>query len=133
MCVDECYPSECIKFRSILNPRQMRFKVNGSPSPAGVEEPLTSAEEVVADSLPLKLPKGQQPHTPTPPQPFDNQSNPPVDSVPHVDESSANPGGEEPGSKNSDVRERDALDDVIEETKAAKDLVSLLGIKCDPY
>ena len=128
MCVDECYPSECIKFRSILNPTQMRFKVNGSPSPPGVEEPSTSAEEVVPDSLPLKLPMGQQPQTPTPPQPFNGQSNAPVDLAP-VHESSANSGEEEPDSKSSDVRERDALDDIIDVTKAAKDLVSLLRIK----
>lgn len=84
------------------------------------------AEEVVADSLPLKQPKKHQPHPPTPSQPSSNQSDSAPASVPRVDGFSANAGDEEPDNNNAAVRERDALDDVIEETKATKHLVRLL-------
>lgn len=104
----------------------MRFRVNGASSPSAVEEPSTSAEEVVADSLPLKQPKKRQPHTPTPSQPSNDQSDSVPASAPRVGGFSANTGDEEPGSNNRAVRERDALDDVIEETKATKHLVRLL-------
>lgn len=126
MCVNECYPSECIKFRSILNPAQMRFRVNGTPAPSGVEEPSTSAEEVVEDSLPLKLPKKQQPHTPTASEPSENQPNSIAASALRVYEFLVNIDEDELGKNKSAVRERDALDDMIDETKAAQDLVRLL-------
>lgn len=111
--VDESYPSECIKFRSVLNPAQSRFRVNGTPASVVEEQPLDqAARQSSDDSLPLKEPKGKRQKTPTPSE----QS-----SCGQVD-----PGPVQRPVNVEDVagRERDILDDIIDEAKATKDLVS---------
>ncbi|KAJ5794131.1 DNA polymerase family X [Penicillium paradoxum] len=50
--VNETYPSECIQFRLILNPSQLRFRVDGSPIAAKENSPVVEVPPL--DSLPLK-------------------------------------------------------------------------------
>lgn len=121
--VDECYPSECVKFRTVLNPSHTRFRVNGTPT-SDVEKP--SARGVVepsVDSLPLKPPKGKEQQTPTQSEQLSNGQN---DSGAAYNEQL----DEEPTSacEEAPARERDALDDIIDEARFVKDLVSCL--KC---
>ena len=124
--MDESYPSECIKFRSILNPAQTRFRVNGIPTPSTVKEPSPDAAELSsAESLPLKPPKGQEPNTPTQSdqQPSDQNVPDPthgeqIDQITRAVQEEVPP------------RERDALDDLIDEAKTVQDLVSGLQM---PY
>lgn len=123
--VDECYPSECVKFQTVLDPSHTRFRVNGTPTSSDVEKP--SAREVVApssvDSLPLKPPKGKEQQTPTQSEQLSNGQN---DSGAAYNQQL----DEEPTSAREEApaRERDALDDIIDEAKFVKDLVSFL--KC---
>lgn len=121
--VDEGYPAECIKFRCVLNPTQSRFRVSGFPTPSVVKEPPVEVEESSAGSLPLKPPKGQLQHTPTESEQLSNyQDRQPVQRQ-QIEPESASAHDEAPAEEGP-ARERDALDDIIEETKATKDLVS---------
>lgn len=86
--------------------------MDGTPS-TEVEKPPIETQD---NSLPLKPPKKQ--HTPTPSQPSGDQSDPPVP----VEQKERSANCEKP--ETAGTRERDALDDMIDETKAAKDLVS---------
>lgn len=125
--MDESYPSECIKFRSILNPVQTRFRVNGIPTPSVVEGPspadAVEPSSSSAGSLPLKPSKGQEQNTPTQ---SDQQSN--DQDVPgpthgqQIDQVTSFAQEEVP------PRERDALDELIDEAKTVQDLVSQLQV-----
>lgn len=117
--VDEGYPSECIKFRSILNPAQSRFRVTGTPSSPGAEEP--SLVEVRRNSLPLKPSGKERQRTPSPSQPSEDR---PTTSLPTEQvNGSVNADKENLPKEATGPDRRDVLDDVIDETKAAKDLV----------
>lgn len=121
--MDEGYPAECIKFRCVLNPAQSRFRINGAPTPSVVEEPSVEVVESSTGSLPLKPPKGQQQYTPTESEQMSNGQ----DRYQPVQEQQIEPepvSTHEEASPEGLARERDALDDIIEETKATKDLVS---------
>ncbi|KAL4905883.1 hypothetical protein BDW74DRAFT_167542 [Aspergillus multicolor] len=119
--VDESYPADCIKWRSILKVTQFRFQVKGAPSceprvPSNMpEQPLV----VTNGSLPLKpegklLPQTQrssqllEPEEPTP-EPA------PVLDLPDVAYKEIVP-------DSFTERERDVLDELIEEAKATEHL-----------
>ena len=118
--MDESYPSECIKFRSMLNPTQTRFRVNGIPTPSTVKEPSPDTAELSsAESLPLKPPRGQEQNTPTQSDQQSNDQNVPGPTHDQqIDQVTSAAQGEVP------PRERDALDDLIDEAKTVQDLVS---------
>lgn len=87
--------------------------------PSVAKEPSVEVEESSGGSLPLKPPKGQLQHTPTESEQMSSgQANQPVQGQQIEPESANVPAKEGP------TRERDALDDIIEETKTTKDLVS---------
>lgn len=127
--VDECYPSECVKFQTVLDPSQTRFRVNGTPNPSAVEEP--PAPEVVEqssiDSLPLKPPKGKEQQTPTQSEQLSNGQN--GSGAAYNQQPNQQPYEESATAREEvPVRERDVLDDIIDEAKIVKDLVGCL--KC---
>ncbi|KAF4165757.1 hypothetical protein CNMCM6936_007376 [Aspergillus lentulus] len=119
--LDESYPSECIKFKSVLSTTLVRFRVHGAPCPEA-EETNPTIETPSTASLPLK-PIRKQRVTPTPSQ--DSRDQCVVDPTPElpvdVEERSNEKHQEQPVPELSS-RERDALDDMIEAAKAAKDL-----------
>lgn len=122
--LDESYPSECIKFKSVLSTTLVRFRVPGAPGPEA-EETNPVNETPSTASLPLK-PSGKVQVTPTPSQDSRDQSvvdHAPAPELP-VEARSDEPHEEQPVPELSS-RERDALDDMIEAAKAAKDLVGL--------
>lgn len=120
--MNESYPSECIRFRSVLSPSQARFRVEGIPE-VGHEEalapvPASTTLPVSAASLPLKPSGREQEQTPepaqSPTQEVINDSRPASEVVAR----SSVPEGSCEGS-----RQRDALDDIIAEAKATSYLV----------
>lgn len=114
--VDESYLSECIQFRSVLNPGQSRFRVNGVPKPSVVEEqPVKVVEPSSSGSLPLKPPKGMGQSTPTP------SEQPSSGDVQQEDQKAIHV------HKDAPDRERDVLDDIIDEAKIVEDLVSRIN------
>ncbi|KAF7163672.1 hypothetical protein CNMCM5623_008478 [Aspergillus felis] len=117
--LDESYPSECIKFKSVLSTTLVRFRVHGAPCPEAVDTDPTNETPSTA-SLPLK-PSRKQQVTPTPSQ--DSRDQCVVGHAPEqpVETPSDETHQEQPVSGLSS-RERDALDDMIEAAKAAKDL-----------
>lgn len=125
--VDEGYPAECIKFRCVLNPAQSRFRVSGFPTPFVVKQPSVEVGESSTGSQSLKPPKRQLQHTPTESKQMSSgQGNQPVQGPiqgKQLDPEPVRAHGEAP-SEESPARERDALDDIIEETKTTKNLVS---------
>ena len=118
--MDESYPSECIKFRSILNPAQTRFRVNGIPAPSIAKEPSPdAAEPSSAGSLPLKPPKGQEQNPPT-----QSDQQPSDQNVPGPTHGQQTEQVTSAAQEEVPPRERDALDDLIDEAKTVQDLVS---------
>ncbi|PLB43899.1 hypothetical protein P170DRAFT_418330 [Aspergillus steynii IBT 23096] len=117
--VGEGYPAECINFRAILNTTQSRFRVKGAPVSTVVKEPAPMEEAPSSQSLPLK-PAGKHLQAATPSQ-SSAVSN---DQVPV----GVNTAQEPPEARHEEtvhethLRERDALDDMIDEAKAVKDL-----------
>ncbi|RHZ46378.1 DNA-directed DNA polymerase IV [Aspergillus thermomutatus] len=117
--LDESYPSECIKFKSVLSTTLVRFRVNGAPG-LDAEETTPANETPSTASLPLK-PSGKQQVTPTPSQDSRDQC-----VVDHASEQPVEARSDETHQEQPvpelPSRERDALDDMIEATKVAKDL-----------
>lgn len=133
--VNESYPSECIRFRSVLSPSQARFSVEGIPK-VGHEEALVPAPALAQDpdpasttlpvsaaSLPLKPSRREQEQTPEPAQSLTqeviNDSRPASEVVAR----SSVPEASCEGS-----RLRDPLDDIIAEAKATSHLVGTAPI-----
>jgi DNA polymerase IV len=119
--LDESYPSECIKFKSVLSTTLVRFRVHGAPCPEAEETNPTNETPSTA-SLPLKPIRKQQ-VTPTPSQ--DSRDQCVVDPTPELavdGEQRSNETHQEQPVPELSSRERDALDDMIEAAKAAKDL-----------
>ncbi|PWY81956.1 putative DNA polymerase POL4 [Aspergillus heteromorphus CBS 117.55] len=112
--VDESYPSECVKFRSVLSATQTRFRVNGAAAPKPNED-LPANEPSSIGSLTVKPAKKEQ-HPRTPSQRSESEHG---DEIP--EKGMAEPPGKGPVVPEPD-RERDALDDMIEEAKAVKHL-----------
>lgn len=129
--MDECYPAECIKFGCILNVTQVRFQVKGTPALSkAVGECNASLEEppiISQGSLPLKPDQKQQPQTQTSTRSFEQQNIPALDRELHAEDHEE--ATEEIIYDSFPDRERDALDDIIEEAKAAEHLVSLPTIQ----
>ncbi|KAL2835779.1 hypothetical protein BJY01DRAFT_66126 [Aspergillus pseudoustus] len=122
--VDECYPAECIKFRCILSVTQTRFRVNGAPcsSETSFEEPDHLHPLLSTASFPLKPYKKQQEHTQvTSSEAFQVPDSPRV-LVQKPQAENKQHAIEEIVCESLIARERDALDEMIEEAKAAKHL-----------
>ncbi|KAL4916263.1 hypothetical protein BDW62DRAFT_109133 [Aspergillus aurantiobrunneus] len=122
--VDECYPAECIKFRRVLNVAQLRFQVKGTPSLSDVEgscsPPFEEPSVATQGSLPLKPDRKQPPQTQVSSQLLEDQESPPQKQplqIQFQEEAT-----EEKVRDSFPDRGRDALDDMIEEAKAAKHL-----------
>lgn len=117
--VNESYPSECIRFRSVLNHSQLRFRVADNISVAQKDQAPVNQ---LSDSLPLKSPLRRRD------KPVDQLDSPFEFAVP---ESYPEELVAEPIQKVTDTEEtdncfwgRDALDDIIDEAKATSHLVS---------
>ncbi|KAJ9484769.1 hypothetical protein VN97_g8600 [Penicillium thymicola] len=129
--VNESYPSECIKFRSILDTSQLRFRVHGTPTTAEKEKSPV-AEPPLPDSLPLKPSRREKVQSserylspvdePTPnPLSKDFPETVP-ESVPDATISgTVHETATEEACKKGNW-ERDALDDIIDEAKATSHL-----------
>ncbi|KAL2872058.1 DNA-directed DNA polymerase IV [Aspergillus lucknowensis] len=117
--VDECYPAECIKFRCILSITQTRFLVSGATCPSEAEGP--SRPSASMESLPLKPDKKQQWETQTPPRISEEQGNPRAEDLEFQAECTMS-ATEDVVYESFPARERDVLDEMIDEAKAAKHL-----------
>ncbi|KAI9368028.1 hypothetical protein BJX61DRAFT_249072 [Aspergillus egyptiacus] len=125
--VDECYPAECIKFRCVLSVTQIRFQVKGVPSSSRNEKtcdsPAIEGPPIPrqSGSLPLKSAHKQPRETQRSSQPSDHPG--PLtapDAASQGERSQA--ATEEIVYESFPAHERDALDEMIEEAKAVKDL-----------
>ncbi|KAK4862290.1 hypothetical protein LT330_003428 [Penicillium expansum] len=128
--VNESYPSECIQFRSVLDTSHLRFRVNGTPT--ATEKDKSPVAEPAPDSLPLKQSrreKNQSPERclspveePTPnPLPNDFPETVPESILNTVISPPAHEAATEEARERGN-RERDALDDIIDEAKATSHL-----------
>lgn len=107
----------------------MRFRVKGMPGPAATKEPGPESEppkgRPVTEQLPLKPSRRQKP----PPTPSQDS---PVTARPVAGVEQQNGGSEEahaePICEPSASRERDMLDDMIDEAQAVKDLVFSMNL-----
>lgn len=125
--VTEDYPSECIKFRSILNTTQSRFRVNAAKTTVNQEDNSASADQASDVSLQLKPPRKRAGASPTPSPNGGNDPAPvaqfPADTVRRGTDT-------EKRNDSPPTRERDALDDLVDEVKAVEHLVSLFHTFC---
>lgn len=132
--MNESYPSECIQFRSVLDTSHLRFRVNGTPT--ATEKDKSPVAEPAPDSLPLKQSrreKNQSPERclspveePTPnPLPNDFPETVPESILNTVISPPAHEAATEEARETGN-RERDALDDIIDEAKATSHLVKPL-------
>ncbi|KAJ5995586.1 DNA polymerase family X [Penicillium waksmanii] len=112
--VNENYPPECITYRSLLDPSYPRFQVVGTPVPAAKEEPALAVEQKTADSLPLKRPRREKEMSPERHQKHVSAGPPILETV-----DSESP---QDAEVETEPRERDALDDIINESKATSHL-----------
>ncbi|KAF9889200.1 hypothetical protein FE257_007513 [Aspergillus nanangensis] len=113
--LDESYPSECIKFRSLLSTTHARFRISGMSVAPEVKDILHPSKHVT-ELLPVKQPGGKpQPET-------QSQASHEYSQVPQDQEqSSPKELGKQPlRLPCSGVR--DILDDIIDETRAIKHL-----------
>ncbi|KAJ5561969.1 DNA polymerase family X [Penicillium sp. DV-2018c] len=134
--VNESYPSECIQFRSVLNPSQLRFRVDEILT-AEVDKSLAAAQPSLPDSLPLKKSRREKDQSPekdpssigevTHTFPEDGLSTIPKaasGSTPDAEAASSIHEAATHGEGSRGSRERDALDDMIDEAKATSHLVT---------
>jgi DNA polymerase IV len=115
--VNESYPSDCIRFRSVLSTLQVRFRVDGTPANTDKEEPTVAAETISADSLPLKPSRKRQK------SPETSQSNSETALIEQPAPKLARSQPVQETEDSADTREWDLLDDVISEAKAIRHLV----------
>ncbi|KAE8325149.1 hypothetical protein BDV39DRAFT_194623 [Aspergillus sergii] len=117
--LDESYPSECIKFRTVLSTSHVRFRITGMPVVSKAKE-ASQQNEPSDESLPLK-PAGRQKRQ------LDTQSQ----SSESEDDSEYPPDAQKVNDFSDEahkevvyepLRERDALDDMIDEAKAVNTL-----------
>ncbi|KAJ5091854.1 hypothetical protein NUU61_006724 [Penicillium alfredii] len=115
--VNESYPSDCIRFRSVLSPSQARFRVDGTTGVSEIEQPPI-VEPSSPGSLPLKSPGKDQRQSPEPSQSYNGEEAPARPSIPVASEQmqEVENGSDAPG------HERDTLDEIIDEAKAARHL-----------
>ncbi|KAJ5301879.1 hypothetical protein N7508_006742 [Penicillium antarcticum] len=129
--VNESYPSDCIQFRSVLNPLQLRFRVQGVPNPntdkkkkeeeeeeeeeeEKQEQPPVLTEPTSVNDLPLKPSRREQTLCPE-----SSQLSVEKDIQAATTEPAEEPAGEVDGRI---IRERDALDEIIDEARAISHL-----------
>lgn len=117
MLLDESYPSECIKFRSILGSHHARFRILGMPVGPGSEETRPAGGASTSDSLPLK-PTGKELQTAMTPEPDS-----PVRRTSNVSRSPTCCTGEVAREPPRTTSRRDVLDEMIEEARCARVLV----------
>ncbi|KAJ5218519.1 DNA polymerase family X [Penicillium cinerascens] len=110
--VNETYPSECIRFRSVLSTLQVRFRVDGTPTATDKEEPTVATQTIYADTLPLKPSRRTRQKSPETSQ--SNNETAPVEPPPGQPAQVTEDG--------ADTHGRDSLDDIIDETKAVRHL-----------
>ncbi|PLN78498.1 putative DNA polymerase POL4 [Aspergillus taichungensis] len=117
MLLDESYPSECIKFRSILGSHHARFRILGMPVESEGGKSNSAGEVSTSDSLPLK-PSGRELRAAmTPPEP-DSSVECDLDD-PRLP---ARGGVANEAARSRNPPPRDALDEMIEEAQCAQDL-----------
>lgn len=67
--VNEIYPSDCISFRTLLDPSRLRYQVSGYEAVIAAPEEAPPVVPSSQSSLPLKLPKSdvvaREPETPS--------------------------------------------------------------------
>ncbi|RDH18426.1 DNA polymerase POL4 [Aspergillus niger ATCC 13496] len=112
--VDCNYPLLCIGARTILDATQTRFRVRGAPDPREAKESSPAREPSSIGSLPIKPVKARRGYIDT--QSTDDETDTEL-SEPEIDEHP-----EDKQVTHEPDRDRDALDDLIEEAKAMKDL-----------
>ncbi|KAJ5107447.1 hypothetical protein N7456_004122 [Penicillium angulare] len=110
--VNETYPSDCIKFRSVLSPLFERFRVDGTPGMAKNAEDTEPAqtEPKNLETLPLKQSTREKLQESTQNSSVEGMTMLPSDEPTKEHNLGAGP------------RERDVLDDVIDESKAISHL-----------
>ncbi|GAE00218.1 DNA polymerase POL4, putative [Paecilomyces variotii No. 5] len=116
--VTEDYPSECIKFRSILNTTHSRFQVRAAQTTVDQEDKPASGGQSSDVSLQLKPPKKRAGDSPTPSHSGGNSSVPVIQPPEPA-------GCEVDTAKRNELhvsRKRDVLDDMVDEIKAVKHL-----------
>lgn len=114
--VDCNYPLLCIGARTILDATQTRFRVRGAPDPREAKESSPAREPSSIGSLPIKPVKARRGYIDT--QSTDDETDTEL-SEPEIDEHP-----EDKQVTHEPDRDRDALDDLMEEAKAMKDLVN---------
>jgi len=125
--VNEDYPPECIKFHSILDTTYLRFRIDGAPVSTAKGIPMISAvEQKIPDSLPLKPSRREMQLSPERSQVSSEEVR--FAETPMLEPMETAEIVEKEPSNNVDIdtvsRERDALDDIIDESKATSHLVS---------
>ncbi|PWY83141.1 hypothetical protein BO94DRAFT_536622 [Aspergillus sclerotioniger CBS 115572] len=114
--VNDTYIPECLGFREVLDPTRSRFRVKGIPVPSEAKEAPPANDTPSIGSLPIKATgKGKFREIETQrseDEDTDYLSEPPINEL--REDSPVAP------ARN---RERDALDDLVEEAKALKNLV----------
>ncbi|KOC09786.1 DNA polymerase POL4 [Aspergillus flavus AF70] len=117
--LDESYPSECIKFRTVLSTSHVRFRINGMPVVSKAKE-VSQQNEPSDESLPLKPAGRQKRQLETQSQSSESED----DSEYPPDAQRVNDFSDEAHKEvvSEPLRERDALDDIIDEAKAVNDL-----------
>lgn len=125
--MNEDYPPECIRFHSILDTTYLRFRIDGSAVSTAQGIPMISTvEQKIPDSLPLKPSRREMQLSPGRSRVSSEEvrfaETPMLESVETAEIVEKEP------SNNLDIesvsRERDALDDIIDESKATSHLVS---------
>ncbi|KAL1966481.1 hypothetical protein VTN77DRAFT_4403 [Rasamsonia byssochlamydoides] len=117
--VNQDYPSECLKFQSILSVTQTRFLVNGAPG-ATTDDTPALPDPAPEDSLPLKPPRRRGQRSPTPTPEEDSQRQARVAQA--VAETSEKQLEGETSHHSRPGTAPDILDELMEKVKAAGDL-----------
>ncbi|KAJ5637514.1 DNA polymerase family X [Penicillium lividum] len=126
--VNEVYPSDCIRFRSVLSPSYDRFRVEGTPVAAENEIATPTAAQPDSDSLPLKESKREKRQAQASTQQTQENSLPTSPTQSGAQYPAQSPASTElhiePVENVADAatRERDTFDDVIDELKAISHL-----------
>ncbi|KAE8133157.1 hypothetical protein BDV38DRAFT_287018 [Aspergillus pseudotamarii] len=117
--LDESYPSECIKFRTVLSTSHVRFRITGMPVVSEARE-ASQQNEPSDESLPLKPAGRQQRQLETQSQSSESEDD--SEYQPDAQKVDGYPDEAHNEVFNEPLRGRDALDDMIDEAKAVKDL-----------
>lgn len=125
--MNDSYPPECLKYSAVINSSQTRFRVPGTPLPAPSVPPVEHAVDKPRphDSLPLKKSRREQEQLDL--NISQVSANSDLDTA-HVvgamSEAPCEPVDDGAKETAENAHNRDALDDIIDETKALSHLVS---------